>query len=147
MANATGGGTKHYGSLYTTTDYTTNVTMVNGALTITPATNLLITFGTNYSVSKADFDPVIMPQLSDELQLEIDTEIGGANYDYSQIHTYSDLSYKRLDGSLKVDYRISDGFNWSAEIIYIKLTDDNGYVYGDETGSIYIIRSGLEFGL
>lgn len=147
MANATGGGTKHYGSLYTTTDYTTDVTMVNGALTIMPTDNLFVTIGGNYSKSEADFDPVIMPQLSAELQLEIDMEIGGANYDYSQIHTYSDLSYKRLDGSLKVDYKISDRFNWSAEVIYIKLTDDSGYVYGDETGSIYIVRSGLEFGL
>lgn len=147
MANATGGGTKHYGSLYTTTEYTTNVKMINGGFTVTPTNNVVITVGGNYSTSKADFDPVIMPQLPDELQQEIDTEISHANYDYSQIHTYSDLSYKRLDGSLKLDYRISNRLNWSAEVIYLKFTDDNGYVYGDETGSLYIVRAGLEFGL
>lgn len=147
MANATGGGTKHYGSLYTTTEYTTDVKMVNGSFTIIPVNNVFVTIGGNYSISEADFDPVIMPQLPDDVQQDIDNEIGAANYDYSQIHTYSDLSYKRLDGSFKIDYKMSDRLSWSAEVIYINFKDENGYVYGDETGSLYIVRSGLEFGL
>ena len=147
MANATVGGPKHYGSLYTTTQYTTDVKIINGSFMIVPANKLVVTISGNYSINEADFDPVVMPELSDSLQQVIDQEIAANNYDYSQMHAYSDLSYKRLDGSFKLNYKFSHRLDWSAEVIYLKFTDDNGYVYGNETGSLYIVRSGLEFSL
>jgi hypothetical protein len=76
---------------------------------------------------------------------EVEAEIEAGMYDYSNIHNYSDISYKHPDGILKIQYNISPGISWDGELIYSKFEDDNGYIYGDESGSIYFIRSGIGY--
>jgi len=107
-----------------------------------PFDKLTVAIGGSYSISTAEFDPVIMPDPPSEVLDEI---IAG-NYDYSKVHTYSDLSYKQLAGSMKLDYRFSPRISWRGEIQYSKFDDDNGYVYGNETGSVYFIRTSVQYG-
>jgi hypothetical protein len=124
------------------TDYTTDSKVVSGNLTVLPLDKLTIAIGGSYSISKAEFDPVIMPDPPSEVLDEI---IAG-DYDYSMIHTYSDLSYKHLTGTAKLNYTFSPRVSWRGELLYSKFDDDNGYVYGDETGSLYFIRTGIQYG-
>jgi hypothetical protein len=131
----------HYGSLMTTTDYTTDVKMINGGFSLIPTPKLAVTVSGNYSINDAEFDPVVMPEVSTEVEDNLHTE----GYDYSMIHGYSDMSYKHLSGSFKINYMISPKISWNADITYLNFTDDTGYVYGDETGSLLIVRTGLEY--
>lgn len=126
----------------TTTDYTTDATMINGGITLLPTTKLALTLTGNYSTTEASFDPVEMPDApADALE-----NIEAPNYDYSMIHTYSDMSYKYLDATVRLDYSISPTIKWNANLSYLKFTDDTGYIYGDETGSLMIVGAGLEYG-
>ena len=108
-----------------------------------PSMKLALTLNANYSINDAEFDPVIMP----EAPAEVEENIEAANYDFSMVHTYSDMSYKLLNMSLKIDYLFSKSIRWNAEAVYLKFNDDTGYIYGDETGSLYFIRTGIEYSL
>ena len=132
----------HYGSLMTTTEYTTDVKMINGGVSLIPTAKLAITVSGNYSINDAEFDPVIMPEVSAEVEDNLHTE----GYDYSMINTYSDMSYKHMDLSFNVNYMISPKIKWNADVTYLDFKDETGYVYGDETGSLMIVRTGLEYG-
>ena len=72
--------------------------------------------------------------------------IPAANYDYNLINQYSDLSYSQLNLSFGTEYILSDKISWIFDAEYYDLSDNEGYVYGIETGSLYVIRSGFKIG-
>ena len=51
----------------------------------------------------------------------------------------------RIYGGLSYD--ISSDLTYSIKAEYADLTDDKGYVFGVESGSYFMIRSGFKFGL
>lgn len=81
-----------------------------------------------------------------EVPEEVTDNIAAANYDYSSIYQYSDLAYTQYNLSLGAEYKISERVSFTADATYFDLTDNEGYVYGIETGSLYIIRSGFRIG-
>lgn len=81
-----------------------------------------------------------------DVPAEVTNNIAPANYDYSSINQYSDLAYTQYNLSLGTEYKISERVSFTADAVYFDLTDDEGYVYGTETGSLYIIRSGFRIG-
>ncbi len=133
----------HYGSLMGEIDYKTVVNSFSAGFTFLGIKRTVFTFSGNMVMGEAEFEPVDMPEVPDEAEQELEA----ANFDYSEVNTYSDLSYNRFDFSLGADYRIDDETTFSAELIYISFMDDNAYVYGDQTGALYVIRAGVTFGL
>ncbi|MBD3234434.1 MAG: hypothetical protein GF315_11980 [candidate division Zixibacteria bacterium] len=133
----------HYGSLMGEMDYKTVVNSFSAGFTFLGIKRTVFTVSGNMVMGEAEFDPVNMPEVSDEAEQELEA----ANFDYSEVNTYSDLSYNRLDLTLGADYSIDDETTFSAELIYINFADDEVYVYGDQTGSLYVIRAGVTFGL
>jgi predicted porin len=78
-----------------------------------------------------------------EVPQEVTDNIAAADYDFSSINQYSDLAYTQFNVSVGAEYMLSPRVSFTVDAAYYDLTDDKGYVYGIETGSLYIIRSGL----
>ncbi len=95
--------------------------------------------GLDYSMSESAFDPIHMPSVSSEVLETIEA----GYYDYSMIYGYSDLSYTWMRGNVGGEYRINDRFAITLDLDYWNLNDDQGWVYGNETGSYYVIRTGF----
>lgn len=136
----------HYGSVYTMADYKTNATnlylSLNGSLS--PRFGVHSTLG--YTMAEAKYDQVDMPDPSDRtVTTDGQQEMENANYDFTNMHTYSDLDYGILRLSAGVSFKIQPDLTWTADIDYADLTDDGIWVYGDESGSIYVLRTGLQF--
>lgn len=93
----------------------------------------------DYLKSEASFDPIQMPQVP----AEVTNEIAAGDYDYSIVNQYSDLSYEWLTLSLGAEYKLSPQVSLTADADYHDLTDDRPYVYGVESGSFYVIRTGF----
>lgn len=131
----------HFGSLYTETDYESTSHIFSASLNyqLTPKLNLMLQG--NLSSSKASFDPIQMPDTDERREAE--EIIHAADYDYSTVHTYSDLDYRFLNLRFGLNYKFSDTFGWNLDVDYYDLTDNQGYVYGVESGSFYVIRSGF----
>ena len=104
---------------------------------------LNFTLGGSYIESKGKMDVGPMPEVPQEVIDNIET----ANYDFSSIGFYSDLSYKMYTASLGAEYILSPRMSLTTDVVYYDLTDDTGYVYGIETGSLYMVRSGVRIGL
>lgn len=107
-----------------------------------PTPKLGVMLGANLSQSKASFDPIQMPNVNSEVTDAI--EIG--YYDYSMIHNYSDLEYSFMNLSLGAEYQVNKSFALTLDVDYYNLKDSQAYVYGDETGSFYIVKTGFRLG-
>ncbi len=107
-----------------------------------PTPKLGLMLAANLSQSEASFDPIQMPAVASEVTDVI--EIG--YYDYSMIHNYSDLKYGFMNLSLGAEYRVNKTFALTLDVDYYSLNDSQAYVYGDETGSFYIVKTGFRLG-
>ncbi len=77
---------------------------------------------------------------------EVTNNIAAADYDFSSINQYSDLDYTQFSVSVGAEYVLSPKVSLTADVVYSDLTDDKGYVYGVETGSFYVVRTGVKIG-
>lgn len=104
---------------------------------------LNITMGGSYIDSKGSMEVVSLPDVPQEV---IDN-IAAADYDFSSIDSYSDLVYVLYDVWIGAEYALSAKTSLTADVVYYDLTDDTGYVYGNESGSMYMFRTGVRIGL
>jgi predicted porin len=86
-----------------------------------------------------------MGEMTDVPQ-EVTDNIAAADYDFSSINQYSDLDYTQFTVSIGAEYVLSLRVSLTADATYSDLTDDKGYVYGIESGSIYVVRTGVKIG-
>ena len=70
--------------------------------------------------------------------------VEAANYDYSTINTYSDLDYNFMNFRVGAMYKLTKTLAFTTDFDYYNLTDNLGYVYGNESGSFYVIRTGFK---
>jgi hypothetical protein len=63
------------------------------------------------------------------------------DYDFSQMHTYSNIDFALWRLTLGFDYRFSDLWKGTFDVNYADLSDKAPYVYGDESGSYYVVRA------
>ena len=130
---------KHYGSLFAETEYSSKSHNLHGGVLFSPERSLSFSLEGSYLQSEASFDPIQMPQVP----AEVTNEIVAGDYDYSIVNQYSDLSYGWLTLSLGAEYKLSPNVSLTADADYYDLVDDEPYVYGVESGSFYVIRTGF----
>lgn len=135
--NTDSGGVQHYGSLYTDADYISKVHSVYATLAFMPINRFSLTLTGTLSTSEASFETVMMPEPPEEALEHLD-------YTFEDMHTYSELEYLIYQINAGMSYTFYNGLEWTLDAIYYQVDDDEGYVYGDETGSIFIIRSGVQ---
>ena len=66
-----------------------------------------------------------------------------ANYDYSPVPEYSNLDYGLMHLAANAEYRLSERIALTLDVNYFNLKDNQGYVYGIESGSFYVIQTGF----
>ena len=68
-----------------------------------------------------------------------------ADLTYEELYDYSNFDYQWMKLSLGAEYKLTPQVTLTADGDYIDLTDDEGYVYGNESGSYFMIRTGVRF--
>lgn len=127
----------HYGSAFAPADWTNQAHNIYVTTSYVPREELRL-FGTiTYNRSKGELDQVIMPDLTEQL----DGGLHHMDYDFSQIHNYSDIDFALWRLTLGFDYRFSAMWKGTLDVNYADLTDKQAYVYGDESGSYYVVRA------
>ena len=101
-------------------------------------------FGTvSFTQSKAEMDQVIMPDVTPEVA----TALSHQDFTFDNMHEYTNIEYALLGLHAGFEYLLPNGWTFTLDGKYYDLTDDQGSIYGDESGSFYIIRSGIRFSL
>ncbi len=125
------------------TDYASTSMVGSLGATFYPDPQLTLRLQGNIIQTEGSFDPVQMPDVSQEIL----DEIHSGNYDYSEIHEYSDLDYQQLEVGVSASYQFAPDIRFDLGATYYDLTDDEGWVYGNETGSLWIVRAGVQLGM
>jgi len=140
------GEQKHYGSFFAETEYQNEALSFSANIFFFPNEKLNFNLSGNFTNSKGSMKIVEMP----DPPKEVTNNIGTADYDYDSINLYSDLDYTQFYVSFGTEYSITKKVTWTLDAAYYDLTDNmedyQGYVYGVETGSLYIIKSGVRIG-
>ena len=90
--------------------------------------------------TRAGMDPIFMPDAPPEVLESIEA----ARYNYYMTHTYSDLGYTYVNAGLGLEYKLTDRLAVTGNWDYYYLRDGRGYVFGNETGSFSVIRTGFK---
>ncbi len=105
------------------------------------ATEKLRVFSTvSYYTAEGSLQEVLMP----DVEARLDGDLENQDFDMENIPSYSDLDYEFLSFKLGFTYKLTDAVTWSADGDYVDLKDNQGYVYGIESGSYFMIRSGFK---
>ncbi len=131
---------KHYGTLNTMSDYTSKSQSLylSGSVQATPKLNIHGTAVVN--MSTAAYDDVTMPATTEE----VSTELAHSDYDFANTPTYSDLDYEILRVSLEATYALASNLALTVGGDMADLKDNTGYVFGDETGQYFMVRTGVK---
>ena len=135
------GGVLHFGSEYAMTDYTSDAHNIYVNATFLPMEKLRMTTTVSYNMSKGEMDQVAMPDITDRL----DGNLSHQDFSFDEMHEYSNLEYSIIRLSASLEYLLAQGVTFTADVDYADLTDDQGYVYGDESGSMFMVRTGFRF--
>lgn len=133
--------------MYTMADYETNAHTMYFSTSYQLTPKLLLNGMVTYNMSEGGLQEVVMPDVTDRL---VDSEGNPAlthqDFDFEHMPDYSDLDYEILRLHAGAEYRLTDRITFTADGDYADLTDNQAYVYGNETGSYFMIRSGFRFG-
>lgn len=138
---------RHYGSEYAMADYKTKSQNLYLTTSYSYSPKLKF-FGTvAFNKATAELDEVIMPDITSRLYNEYTdaTDLTHQDFSFNEMYQYSDLDYEFLNFSLGMEYVLSKDVIWTVDGEYSDLTDNDGYVYSNESGSMFIIRSGIRF--
>jgi len=137
--DSTIGEIEHFGSLYTMADYKTRARNVYLSISGSPTAKLRLTSTLMYNKSTGEYDRVNMPDPS----TEVSSILVDQDFTFDDMHEYSNLDYSMIQVSLGLSYKLTSGLTFTADGEYADLADNAGYVYGIESGSLFMVRSGF----
>jgi hypothetical protein len=120
-------------------DYKTKAQNIYLNIAGSPAEKLRVRSTLVYNVSIGEYDQVIMPDVTDRLNGDLSHQ----DFTFDEMHEYSNLDYNLLQVSAGFDYKLSPQVTFTLDGEYADFTDDAGWVYGIESGSLFEIRSGF----
>ena len=144
-AFANGDSIKHFGSGWAEFEYESKAHIFFAGINYKLSSSVKFDLTGSYSNSEASFDEVEMPVNESKFQ-EAQHAIHEGDYDYSEMNTYSDMSYSYLNLGASIKVKVTDNLLFKLGLDYHDLTDDKTYVYGNETGSFFIVKTGFQFG-
>jgi hypothetical protein len=89
-------------------------------------------------MSEAEFGAVMM-DLPEET-------VEHADYDFSTVNEFSDLEYNQLELVVGGSRQIGDHSSAYLKVAYFDLNDERPYTYGDLSGSVVFVASGVKVG-
>ena len=133
---------RHYGSAYAMADFTNTSHNVYLTASFLPTAKLSLTGTAAYNLATAEYGAVNFDEA--EIRSRLGGDLTEQNYDFSHMPTYSKLDYGLLMLLFGLEYRFLPGVVWTADLEYRDLTDDAAvWVYGNESGSMFIGRTGV----
>ncbi len=131
-------------------DYTTNSHTLYLSSSFQATEKLLVNGTFTYNMSDGGLDEVMMDTAATNARI---ADLNGGtpalthqNFAFTEMHQYSDLDYEMFQIAGGVEYRITPRVTLTADGMYADLADNAPYVYGDESGNFYVIRTGVRFG-
>ncbi|MEW6050598.1 MAG: hypothetical protein AB1644_05995 [Candidatus Zixiibacteriota bacterium] len=114
--------------------------------TFIPSERVRFTGSLSISTATGALDQVLMPDVSSRLLNESgQPDLTHQDFTFPEMHTYSDLDYQLVKLSLGAQLRVAPSVTVTADGDYADLNDDTGYVYGNESGSYFFVRTGIRF--
>ena len=136
---------RHYGSAYTMADHETEAHSLYFTASFMPTDKVTLTGTATYNMSESSYEAVHFDEeeISERIEdLRGSTDLTTMDYDFSAMESIASFDYSimrlGLGAEVEVTPRVTLNFNGD----YADLTDNTGYVYGDETGSYFMIRGG-----
>ena len=126
--------------MYTMSDYVSKVHNAYLTAYFVPMPDLRIHATAAFNKAQAALDEVVMPDVEDRLEGDLEDQ----DFTFLETPTYSDLDFELIDLTLGFEYSFTPEVAWTADGTFGTLWDYAPYVFGDETGSVFIIRSGLK---
>lgn len=121
-------------------NYESKVHNVYFTASVLPMPELRV-FGTlAYNKAKASFDEVVMPDVEERL----DGALEDQDFTFYDLPYYTGLDYGLLNLQMGFEYQLTPRVTWMAEGRYGDLTDNAPYIFGDESGSLVVVSSGLK---
>jgi hypothetical protein len=104
------------------------------------ATEDLMIFGSMaFNKAQGSLDDVIMPDVEDRL----DGDLEDQDFTFEEMPAYSEIDFELINWKLGFEYSFTPEITWTADGIYGSLWDYAPYVFGDESGSLFMVRSGI----
>ncbi len=126
-------------------DYSSNVYNVYFTTNFRPAPK--IQFSTTFAYNKSDARilAVNMPDIS--ARVAADPVFPGEleYFNFEHMTEYSDLDYEYIQVGLGMAYRFGPKMQLTADADFARLNDSKGYVFGIESGSLFFIRTGIQY--
>lgn len=122
-------------------DYETKAHNVDFSFSFIPTAKVKLFGRVNYSMSEAASEQVVMS----DAELLLEGELHDQDFTFENMHTYNDLDYDMLQIDAGVKYKLQPNLALTVDGTYADLTDNAGYIFGIESGSYFMVRSGLMF--
>ena len=133
--------------MYTMVDYESKVHNIYFSASLRASDKLKLFGSLAYNMAEAAMTDVVMPDPTAQLTNPVydsGHDLEEADFTFEEMHTYSDLDYKYMSLELGGAYMLTETVTFTVDGGFADLTDDAPYVYGDGTGSMMMIRSGLK---
>lgn len=122
-------------------DYEVKAHNIDFSFNFIPTEKVKLFGRVNYSMSEAASEQVVMS----DAELLLEGELGDQSFTFENMHTYNDLDYDMLQFDAGVKYKLQPNLTLTVDGTYADLTDNAGYIFGIESGSYFMVRSGLMF--
>ena len=107
-----------------------------------PSAKLAVTATAAYNIATAEYGDVNFNEA--EIRALLGGDLAAQDFDFSEMPAYSKLDYNLLQLLLGFEYRFRRGLTWTADAELRDLGDNAAaFVYGNESGSMYIFRTGF----
>ena len=120
-------------------DYESKAHNLYLTVSFTPTPKLGLTGSVSYNKSEGALQEVIMP----DVRALLADSLSHQDFTFEEMRTYSDLDYGIIDLGLNAEYKLTPSVGITAGFDFADLDDKTGYVYGVESGSYFLIRSGI----
>lgn len=124
------------------TDYVSDSHNVYFTTTYLPSREFKLTGVVVFNQSSALLDPVNFPDVTPRL----DGELEHMDYTFDKMHEYSDIDFTLWQVEVGCEYKLSPVWRITASAGIADLSDSQPYVYGDESGTMYLVRAGARMG-
>ena len=123
-------------------DYTSNVHSVYFNASFMPTDKLSLNGSVLFNQSKGSLKAVNFPDVREMLGEE---HLPNQDFDFSDMPDYSDLDYTMIQFGLGAQFRATPVITLTGNIDYADMEDNQGYIYGVESGSYLLLRAGLKY--
>jgi len=130
-------------------DYESNAHNVYFTASFLPDPKVRLVGTVGYNKSTAELKTVDMSDITGQVAADpvFPGEIASdpEKFGFGEMPDYSDLDYELMQFSLGIAFEVSPGVRLTADADYADLIDNQGYVYGIESGSLFMVRTGIQF--